>query len=145
MIFRTAGAEARNGMKRSVLGMPACPLSRAPSVARYVMPMVRTCEECGARLPRPAASGRLARFCSGACRRRADRARGGRASGTTGAQRRPAVAGERAYGGESGMRGHHSGQHPGAVRVERGSPRSAAVGTDHAYARINDRIHATTA
>ena len=47
------------------------------------------CEECGDRLPRPMpGAGRLARYCpGGACRQRAYRRRGGRASGTTGAQR----------------------------------------------------------
>jgi len=49
---------------------------------------MRECAECGQRLPRPLpGAGRLMTYCSPACRQRAYRARGGRASGTTGAQR----------------------------------------------------------
>jgi hypothetical protein len=50
---------------------------------------VRRCEECGGRLPRAYSSqGRPRVYCSGACRQRAYRRRGGVASGTTGAERR---------------------------------------------------------
>jgi len=50
---------------------------------------MRECAGCGQRLPRPLpGSGRPMIYCSPACRQRAYRARGGRASGTTGAERR---------------------------------------------------------
>jgi len=50
---------------------------------------VRKCAECGQRLPRPYSDeGRPATYCSPACRQKAYRSRGGRASGTTGAERR---------------------------------------------------------
>ncbi|HEX9543187.1 MAG TPA: hypothetical protein VGA04_34145 [Streptosporangiaceae bacterium] len=52
---------------------------------------MRECAQCGQRLARPySAEGRLATYCSPACRQKAYRARGGRASGTTGAERRRA-------------------------------------------------------
>jgi hypothetical protein len=70
---------------------------------------VRKCEECGSRLPRPLeGAGRVARYCpGGACRQRAYRRRGGRASGTTGAQRarRAAEAGEVVTEAEGGVPG----------------------------------------
>ncbi len=57
-------------------------------MARYVI-RVSICEQCGDQLPRPiAGTGRRMIFCSPACRQKAYRARGGNASGTTGAQRR---------------------------------------------------------
>jgi len=47
--------------------------------------------QCGARLPRALpGAGRLLVYCSAACKQKAYRGRGGRASGTTGAQRRRA-------------------------------------------------------
>jgi len=47
-----------------------------------------TCAQCSARLPRPLPGpGRLPVYCTPACRQKAYRTRGGRASGTTGAQR----------------------------------------------------------
>lgn len=49
--------------------------------------IVRRCEGCGGRLPRTAVTGRPAVYCSSACRQRAYRQRGGRASGTPGAER----------------------------------------------------------
>jgi len=56
--------------------------------ARYVIG-VSTCEQCGIQLSRPLpGAGRRMIFCSAACRQKAYRARGGHASGTTGAQRR---------------------------------------------------------
>jgi hypothetical protein len=57
-------------------------------VARYDI-RVRVCAECGQRLPRAIpGAGRPLAYCSAACRQRAYRRRGGRASGTTGAERR---------------------------------------------------------
>jgi hypothetical protein len=48
----------------------------------------RNCAECGQRLPRPIPGpGRTQQYCNHACRQKAYRRRGGRASGTTGAQR----------------------------------------------------------
>ena len=56
--------------------------------ARDDMP-ARRCAECGQRLPRPfPGPGRLQQYCTPACRQKAYRRRGGRASGTTGAHRR---------------------------------------------------------
>jgi hypothetical protein len=58
------------------------------ALARYDMG-VRTCGECGQRLPRAYSdAGRPRVYCSDACRQRAYRRRGGVASGTTGAERR---------------------------------------------------------
>lgn len=66
---------------------PLTPLD-IDSVARYVIGM-SMCGQCGATLPRPLpGAGRRMTFCSPACRQKAYRARGGHASGTTGAQRR---------------------------------------------------------
>jgi hypothetical protein len=49
----------------------------------------RRCDQCNQPLPRPLAGpGRRQQYCSHACRQKAYRQRGGRASGTTGAQRR---------------------------------------------------------
>jgi hypothetical protein len=49
----------------------------------------RRCDQRGQPLPRPLAGpGRLQQYCSHACRQKAYRKRAGRASGTTGAQRR---------------------------------------------------------
>ena len=49
----------------------------------------RQCDQCDQPLPRPLAGpGRYQQYCSRACRQKAYRQRGGRASGTTGAQRR---------------------------------------------------------
>jgi hypothetical protein len=47
----------------------------------------RQCGQCGQTLPRPLPTGRSMQYCSHACRQKAYRQRGGRASGTTGAQR----------------------------------------------------------
>jgi hypothetical protein len=69
---------------------------------------VRECAECGQRLPRALpGAGRPLVCCSPACRQRAYRRRGGRASGTTGAERRrqahlSPAAGSDAVGGEAG-------------------------------------------
>jgi hypothetical protein len=64
----------------------------APGVARYAEAM-RECTGCGQALPRTLPGpGRLAEYCSAACKQRAYRKRGGRASGTTGAQRRRRAA-----------------------------------------------------
>jgi len=58
------------------------------TVARYAIGMDTTCAQCGARLPLPLPGpGRLPVYCTHACRQKAYRARGGRASGTTGAHR----------------------------------------------------------
>jgi hypothetical protein len=47
---------------------------------------MRACVECGQRLPRPLpGAGRLQVYCSAACKQRAYRGRGRRASGTSGA------------------------------------------------------------
>lgn len=61
----------------------------------------RRCEACGARLPRSTDNrGRERAYCNAACKQRAYRARGGRASGTTGGQRYRATAtGTRAHAG----------------------------------------------
>ena len=49
----------------------------------------RRCDQCGQPLPRPLAGpGRTQQYCNHACQQKAYRQRGGRASGTTGAQRR---------------------------------------------------------
>ena len=57
-------------------------------VARYAMGVPATCTQCGGRLPRSLPGpGRLPVYCTPSCRQKAYRARGGRASGTTGAQR----------------------------------------------------------
>jgi hypothetical protein len=49
----------------------------------------RRCDQCGQQLPRPLPGpGRTQQYCSRACQQKAYRQRGGRASGTTGAQRR---------------------------------------------------------
>jgi hypothetical protein len=52
-----------------------------------VVSRARPCEQCGAQLPRSQVTGRRRDFCSDACRQANYRARGGRASGTTGAER----------------------------------------------------------
>ncbi len=57
-------------------------------MARYAIGVPSTCAQCGVRLPRPLPGpGRLPVYCTPACRQKAYRTRGGRASGTTGAQR----------------------------------------------------------
>lgn len=60
-----------------------------PPLARYVILMIsRPCEQCGRGLPRSWTNeGRPRIYCSAACRQRAYRARGGRASGTSGGAR----------------------------------------------------------
>ena len=65
--------------------------SRSPDLPawRVTISGMRECAGCGQRLPRPLpGAGRPMAYCSPACRQRAYRARGGRASGTTGAERR---------------------------------------------------------
>ncbi len=62
------------------------------TMARYAIDVATTCAQCGGRLPRPLPGpGRLPVYCTPACRQKAYRARGGRASGTTGAQRHRAA------------------------------------------------------
>jgi hypothetical protein len=82
---------ARTSRGNASPGIPSRPLDGGRG-ARYVMVM-RTCQECGVRLPRSMPDGRPLVYCSGACRQKAYRGRGGVASGTSGAQRRRARAG----------------------------------------------------
>ncbi len=59
-----------------------------PPVARYDMGMIRReCPQCGNQMPRTLDRGRILVYCTNACRQKAYRARGGQASGTTGAER----------------------------------------------------------
>ncbi len=62
--------------------------AKTTTLARDDMPR-RRCDQCGQPLPRPLPGpGRSQQYCSRACQQKAYRQRGGRASGTTGAQRR---------------------------------------------------------
>jgi len=90
------------------------------------------CAQCGARLPRPLPGlGRLLVYCSAACRQKAYRGRGGRASGTTGAQRR------RAARPRGMVRGPHRERRARARALGRPlSRRAGRVGCDRARARI---------
>ncbi len=55
---------------------------------RVTLATMKRCEQCGGRLPWAMRNGGPAMiYCSNACRQKAYRARGGRASGTTGAER----------------------------------------------------------
>jgi len=87
------------------------------AVARYAIGMGE-CAQCGARLPRPLpGAGRLLVYCSSACKQKAYRARGGRTSGTTGAQRRRAAR----------HRGDGAGPTPGASDTDRDTSAGAGA------------------